>query len=246
MIIANNVLAHVPELNDVVAGMATLLADDGLITVENPWVKPLVDDCEFDTIYHEHFCYYSCTSIERLMRRHGLHLDHVEQLPRAARRHAALAPRIAGRGPDSAGLLSFLADERAAGIDRFDYYARFAERVRRVAWSCASLLSATWSAAAPSSPATGRRPRESTMLNHVGLGTDLVSFVVDRNPHKQGRHMPGTHQPILDPSVLVERRPDYLLLLAWNFADEIIGQQAAYAAAGGRFIVPVPEPRVLP
>ncbi len=242
VIIANNVLAHVPGLNDVVAGMATLLAEDGLITQENPWVKPLVDDCEFDTIYHEHFCYYSCTSIDRLMRRHGLYLNHVEHFPKL--HGGTLRWRMNRYEDPSPTVLGYLADERAAGLDRFEYYTRFAERVEGVAGALRTLISELVAGGATVA-GYGAAAKGATMLNYVGLGTDLVAFVVDRNPYKQGRHMPGTHQPILDPAVLMERRPDYLLLLAWNFADEIIEQQAGYLAAGGKVIVPVPEPRIV-
>ena len=243
MIIANNVLAHVPGLNDVVAGMATLLAEDGLVTQENPWVKPLVDDCEFDTIYHEHFCYYSCTSIDRLMRRHGLYLNHVEHFPKL--HGGTLRWRMNRYEDPSPTVLGYLAEERAAGLDRFEYYARFAERVEGVAGALRTLIAGLVTGGATVA-GYGAAAKGATLLNYVGLGTDLVAFVVDRNPYKQGRHMPGTHQPILDPAVLMERRPDYLLLLAWNFADEIIDQQAGYLAAGGKVIVPVPEPRIVP
>jgi SAM-dependent methyltransferase len=242
VIIANNVLAHVPGLNDVVAGMATLLAEDGLVTQENPWVKPLVDDCEFDTIYHEHFCYYSCTSIDRLMRRHGLYLNHVEHFPKL--HGGTLRWHMNRREQPTSTLLGYLADEGTAGLDRFDYYAKFGDRVERVAKALRSLVAELVGGGATVA-GYGAAAKGATMLNYVGLGTDLVEFVVDRNPYKQGLHMPGTHQPILDPAVLVERRPDYLLLLAWNFADEIIEQQAGYLAGGGRVILPVPEPRIL-
>lgn len=243
VIIANNVLAHVPGLNDFVAGMATLLADDGLITIENPWVKRLVDDVEFDTIYHEHYCYYSCTSIDRLLRRHRLHLNDVEFFPDL---HGGTLRWHVGRHDDpSVRAIDYLQRERDAGVDRFAYYQVFAARVEDVAARLRTLIGDLVDSGATVA-GYGAAAKGATLLNYVGLGADLVSFVVDRNPHKQGRHMPGTHQPILDPAVLVERRPDYLLLLAWNFAAEIAAQQRDYLAGGGRMILPIPEPRIMP
>ena len=242
VIVANNVLAHVPALNDFVDGMAILLADDGLITVENPWVKTLIDDVQFDTIYHEHHCYYSCTSIDRLMRRHRLHLNDVEHFPEL---HGGTLRWYIGHHDDpSSRVVEYLELEREAGLDRFGYYTRFGERVERVAAELRALIAGLVADGATVA-GYGAAAKGATMLNYAALGTELVSYVVDRNRYKQGRHMPGTHQPILDPGVLTERRPDYLLLLAWNFAKEIAEQQRGYLAGGGRMILPVPEPRIL-
>ncbi|MBA2336247.1 MAG: methyltransferase domain-containing protein [Acidimicrobiia bacterium] len=243
VIIANNVLAHVPALNDFVAGMAMLLADDGLITIESPYVRELIDRVEFDTIYHEHYCYYSCTSMERLLRRHQLHLNDVEFFPDL---HGGTLRWHVGHHDDpSDRVVEYLQRERDAGVDRFAYYQAFAIRVEDVADRLRTLIGDLVASGATVA-GYGAAAKGATLLNYVGLGTDLVSFVVDRNPHKQGRHMPGTHQPIEDPAVLGERRPDYLLLLAWNFAAEIAAQQRDYLAGGGLMILPVPEPRIMP
>ncbi len=242
VIIANNVCAHVPDLNGFVAGMAKLLKPGGTIHVENPWVRDLIDHCEFDTIYHEHLYYHSCTGWVGLAERHGLHLNHVEYFPDlhggTLRWHLSHEP---GRSPE---LEATLAGEQAVGLDTFSYYAGFAERVETLKTDLLALLRGLRAEGATVA-AYGAAAKGSTMLNYVGIDTDLVDFVVDRNTHKQGLHMPGTHQPILPVEALVERRPDYTLILAWNFKEEIMRQQSAYAEAGGRFIVPVPSPEVV-
>ncbi len=242
VIIANNVLAHVPDLNGFVAGMAILLADDGIITVENPYVRDLIDQCEFDTIYHEHFCYYSCTSIDRLMQRHGLWLNHVEHFPDL---HGGTLRWHIGKQENRSGAArQYLADERRIGLNETGYYTEFANRVASVRKSLLDLLSKLRDEGA-SIAGYGAAAKGSTLLNATGIGTDLLGYVVDRNVHKHGTFMPGTHQPVLGTETLLERQPDYVLLLAWNFADEIIAQQSEYLARGGRFIVPVPLPEVL-
>lgn len=241
-IVANNVCAHVPDLNGFVAGMKLLLKPGGVITVENPWVRDLIDHCEFDTIYHEHLYYHSCAGWARLAERHGLHLNHVEYFPDlhggTLRWHLAHEP---ARTP---ALDAALADEQSIGLDTFAYYEGFAKRVEQLKADLLGLLRGLRAEGATIA-AYGAAAKGSTMLNYVGIGTDLVDFVVDRNPHKQGLLMPGTHQPILDVDALLERRPDYTLILAWNFKDEIMRQQSAYDDAGGRFIVPVPRPEVV-
>jgi hypothetical protein len=222
--------------------MKQLLRPGGLITVENPYVRDLIDHREFDTIYHEHLYYHSCTAWLTLAARHGLHLNHVEYFPQlhggTLRWHLS---HDAGQSPE---LEHYLREEANIGLNRFDYYAGFARRVEALRDQLRTLLQ-NLRAEGKVIAAYGAAAKGSTMLNYVGLGTDLVEFVVDRNPYKQGLHMPGTHQPILPVEALVERRPDYTLILAWNFKDEIMRQQAVYAEAGGRWIVPLPSPEVI-
>ena len=242
VIIANNVMAHIPDPNDFVAGMARLLDDDGLITVENPSVWDLVDRCAFDTVYHEHFFYHSCLSVKALVERHGLHLNHVEYFPDL---HGGTNRwHIGHHNTPSDHLLARLDAERAAGLDSFEFFVDFGQRVDALRSDLVRLLE-DLKAQGKTIAAYGAAAKGATMLNATGITTELVDYVVDRNVHKHGLYMPGTHQPIVGPDVLVEDPPDVLLLLAWNFAAEIMAQQSEFAAQGGRFIVPVPTPELI-
>jgi SAM-dependent methyltransferase len=240
VIIANNVMAHVPDLNDFVGGFAALLAEDGLLTVENPYVRDLVEHVEFDTIYHEHYCYFSCSSVDALMARHGLHLNDVEYFPDL---HGGSLRWHIGRHRDrSVRCQRRLDSERRAGMTAIEYYADFAEQVKTCQQELRDLLDEMHSGGLRVA-AYGAAAKGATLLNSCGIGRDRVSYVVDRNVHKQGKLMPGCRLPIRPAEVLTEDQPDCVVLLAWNFADEIVAQQAAYVAAGGSFYVPVPHPR---
>lgn len=242
VIIANNVMAHIPDINDFVAGMAHLVADDGVVSVENPSVGELIARCAFDTIYHEHYFYHSCLSVDALMRRHGLFLNDVELFPDL---HGGTNRWIMGRQEQpTARLLETMERERAAGLGRFDFYADFGQRVDQLRVDLMKVLQEL-RAEGRTIAAYGAAAKGATLLNVVGITTDLVPYVVDRNTYKQGRYMPGTNQLIRDPSVLETDPPDVLLLLAWNFAAEIMSQQQVYASAGGRFLVPVPNPELI-
>ncbi len=242
VIIANNVMAHVPDLNGFVAGLKELVADDGIITVENPYVRDLIEHGEFDTIYHEHYSYFSCTAVDRLVRRHGLFLNDVEYFPSlhggTLRWHIGPQERVTERARE------YLANEQAAGLTGFDYYRNFGERVQDIRRDLLAVLTEL-RAQGKSIAAYGAAAKGSTLVNFAGIGTDLIDFVVDRNVHKQGLLMPGVHLPIRPVEALLTERPDYVLMLAWNFKDEIIRQQSEYLAGGGRFIVPVPHPQII-
>ena len=241
VIVANNVMAHTPDLNGFVAGLSTLLAADGIATIENPSVEDLVAYCEFDTVYHEHFSYLSSTSVRTLMARHGLSLNRVERFPElhGGTRRWWVSPQEAVE----ASARDALAAEAAAGIGQAEHYRRFGERVESLKTELVSLLRDLRARGARIA-GYGAAAKGATLLNACAIGADLVEFVVDRNPHKHGRFMPGTHQPIRPTEALEAERPDYVLLLAWNFEREVLAQQEAYRELGGRFIVPVPEPRV--
>lgn len=242
VIIANNVFAHIPDINDFTAGMKLLLADDGVIHIENPNVQDLIERCAFDTVYHEHFYYHSCMSIDRHMRRHGLLLNDVEYFPDL--HGGTLRWHIGHHHEPTPRLLDRLASEEAAGLGSFAYYAQFGRRVSSLIRDLRELLIDLRSSGARIA-GYGAAAKGATLLNTADLDTDLIEYVVDRNTYKQGLFMPGTHQPIRDVSSLVTDKPDFVLLLAWNFRDEIIAQQRDYATGGGQFILPVPQPKII-
>jgi len=242
VIIANNVMAHVPDLNGFVAGFRRILGQDGVITIENPYIRDLIENAEFDTIYHEHFCYFSCSAVARLMRRHDLYLNDVEYFPDL--HGGTLRWYVERREAPTRRVLEYLAAEQEDGLCGFSYYAAFGRRVEQTKAALGDLLRSLRASGAEIG-AYGAAAKGATLLNSAGIDNSLVSFVVDRNTHKQGFWMPGARLPILDPSVLLERQPDFLLLLAWNFKDEIMQQQEEFHRRGGRFIVPIPSPKIL-
>ena len=237
----NNVLAHVADTNGFVAGLATLVKPDGVIVIEAPYVRDLIEHTEFDTIYHEHLCYFSATSVKNLVERHGLHLNDYRWLPIHG---GSLRYYISPKDEPSPELTALLDEEAQIGLVGREFYASFGERVDQLRTDLVKLI-AELKAGGSSIAAYGAAAKGATLINYTGLGTDSLDFVVDRNVHKQGLFMPGMHLPIRSPEALVEERPEYVLVLAWNFLDEIVQQQQAYLAAGGRFIRPVPTPEIV-
>jgi hypothetical protein len=242
VIVANNVMAHTPMLNSFVRGLSILLAEDGVATIENTYVKDLIDHCEFDTIYHEHFCYFSCTAVDTLVRRHGLFLNAVEHFP--SLQGGTLRWHVGAHEHIQPSANAFLEAERETGLTSFDYFRDFGTRVEGIKRALLELLRSL-KADGRSIAAYGAAAKGSTLLNYTGIDGELIDFVVDRNVHKHGLFMPGVHLPIQGPEHLLAERPDYVLLLAWNYRDEVIAQQQEYVSGGGRFILPVPIPEVV-
>ena len=237
LIIANNVVAHVADPNDFVAGLRALVKDDGLISVEFPYVRDLIDHGEFDTIYHEHLCYFSVTSADELFRRHGLYINDVRRLPIHG---GSLRLYISPIEQRSQAVEDILAEEKAAGLDTHAYYAGFGDRVRDFR-SAARQLIGDIKAEGKRIAGYGAAAKGTIMLNYLGLNERTLDYVVDKNVHKHGMYMPGVGLCIHDPQRLVEDKPDYVMVLPWNFSEEIIRQQAGYQESGGRFIVPIPN-----
>lgn len=240
LIIANNVLAHVADSGSFLDGIRMLLKDDGIAAIEVPYVRDLVDKCEFDTIYHEHLCYFSATSADRLLRSRGLFLNSVRRIPIHG---GSLRLYIGLKDEPDGTVRTLLEEERRDGVDGFSYYNDFAIKACNIKNGLGLMLKVLRDGGNRIA-GYGAAAKGATLLNYAGIGKDIIEFVVDRNIHKQGRYMPGKRMPILPPERLLEERPDYVLILAWNFADEIISQQEAYRAAGGKFIVPIPEWKV--
>jgi SAM-dependent methyltransferase len=245
LVLGNNVLAQVPDLNDFVAGIPTILAPDGTVTIEFPHLLRLLEENQFDTIYHEHFCYFSLISAEAVFAGHGMTIFDVEELwthggsLRIYARHTADTTR-----PVTERVTELRAREEAAGFRDVATYARFEEQVRATKRELLALLSGIKNdgrtIAGYGAPGKGN-----TLLNYCGIRTDFIDFTVDRNPYKQGRFLPGTHIPIHPPEHIDEVKPDFIFILPWNFKDEILAQLAHARDWGARFIVPIPRPAVL-
>ncbi len=237
---AHNVLAHVADLNGFVAGLRTVLKDNGVAVIEVPYVKDLIDNVEFDTIYHEHLCYFSLTSLTHLFARHDLLVHDVERI---VMHGGSLRLFVGKKGQSSDRVKTMLAEEAGWGVSRSDFYQSFGQRVERLRHELLALLTKLKSEGRRIA-VYGASAKGSTLLNYFKIGGDMVDFVVDRNTFKQGRYTPGTHLKIHSPKKLFEDKPDYVLLLSWNFADEILAQQAAYRQRGGQFIIPIPSIKV--
>lgn len=254
LLLGNNVLAHVPDLHDFIGGMKLVLKPTGILTMEFPHLLQLIENNQFDTIYHEHFSYFSFLTVEQLFAQHGLTLFDVEELPthggslriyaRHSENHSEDNHKTATL-PISSRVWQLKAKEQAAGLNRIETYTAFGERVQRTKRKLLRFLidikEQGKSIAGYGAPAKGN-----TLLNYCGIRTDLLPYTVDRSPHKQGRFLPGTHIPVYEPEMINQTRPDYVLILPWNLRDEIMAQMAHIRTWGGQFVVPIPEVQVLP
>ena len=245
LLVGNNVLAHVPDLNDFVAGMKLLLAEKGVITMEFPHLLELMQHNQFDTIYHEHYSYFSFTTATEVFRHHGLTLFDVERLPthggslRIYGRHAADASE-----PVSARARDLLALEVRSGLGKLATYEAFAEQARETKRALLEFLIAA-KRAGKRIVGYGAPGKGNTLLNYCGIGTDFIDFTVDRNPYKQGKYTPGTHIPILHPDELIKAHPDYVLILPWNLKDEILATVGRTPGLNARFVVPIPRVEIV-
>jgi SAM-dependent methyltransferase len=243
LILGNNVFAHAPFPNDSVSGLGELLKPKGRIILEFPYAVDFIENTEFDTIYHEHVFYFSLTALEPLFARHGLAIFHAERIPI----HGGSLRLFAcheGAFAKQESVSQLISAEQQKGFASAQYYKQFEQRVLQLRRSLLDQLKQL-KTQGRSIAAYGASAKGSTLLNFYGIGKETLDFVVDRSTYKQGRLTPGTHIPIVSPARLLEAQPDYTLLLTWNFADEILGQQKAYRDKGGKFIIPIPKVSVV-
>jgi SAM-dependent methyltransferase len=246
LMVANNVLAHVDDINDFVAGFAILLKPDAVLSVECPHLLRLIEDTQFDTIYHEHFSYFSLHVIRRILARHGLRVFDVAALPtHGGSLRIFAAHQACTKHAETAAMIELLRIENEKGLENGDAYPAFAGRVTRAKQALRNFLCDARKAgkvvAGYGAPAKGN-----TLLNTCRISPDLLAFTVDRSPHKQGKFLPGTRIPVRAPDAIAQARPDYLLILPWNLRDEVMAQMHAIRSWGGKFVVPIPTTQILP
>ena len=246
LVIGNNVLAQVPDINDFVAGITMILKPHGVVTIEFPHLLRLMAENQFDTIYHEHFSYFSLLTAERILGAHGLRLFDVEEIWTHGGSLRIFACHAGDARQDTRpSVAALVARERAAGLDCLGAYAAFAERVKETKRKLLDFL-ITAKRAGKAVVGYGAPGKGNTLLNYCGVRTDFLDYTVDRNPYKHGKFLPGTHIPVLPTERIAETRPDYLLILPWNFKDEIMEQMAFIRRWGGKFVVPIPEVTIHP
>jgi len=237
LLLGNNVLAHVPDLNDFVAGMKLVLKPDGVITMEFPHLLRLMEENQFDTIYHEHFSYFSFLTVEKVFAHHGLTIFDVEEL---STHGGSLRIYAKHEGNATQAVKDLKEREKSAGLDKLSTYANFQRQVIETKNSLLQFLKTHKSVVGYGAPAKGN-----TLLNYCGVTPDLIEYTVDISPHKQGRFLPGTHIPIKSPEMIAQTKPKYLLILPWNIKDEIMQQMSHIRSWGGKFVVPIPKVEVL-
>jgi len=245
LLLGNNVLAHVPDINDFVKGMKDLLAPDGVVTMEFPHLLNLIRLNQFDTIYHEHFSYLSLLTVQEIFAHHGLTIFDVRELPThgGSIRICACHASVAGR-PVTERVTSLIERERSEGLTDLDRYSQFEQQVIETKRNILDFL-ITQKRLGKRIVGYGAPGKGNTLLNYCGIRTDFLDFTVDRSPHKHGTYTPGTRIPILAPDAIRGARPDFVFILPWNIKDEIIGKTRYIREWGGKWVVPIPEPAVL-
>ena len=245
LLLGNNVLAHVPDINDFVGGMSILLKQGGVITMEFPHLLRLMDENQFDTIYHEHFSYLSFGTVEKVFAHHGLRLFDVDQIPTHGGSLRIYGCHAADEAhPNTPAVAQLREEEIQRGLNDLATYGAFEARVKATKRKLLDFLIETRNAG-KSIVGYGAPGKGNTLLNYCGIRTDFLDYTVDRSPHKQGRYTPGTHIPIVPPERIRETRPDFVLILPWNLQREITQQHAYIKEWGGRFVVPIPSVKVL-
>lgn len=239
--LANNVLAHVPDLNGFVEGISILLKEDGVAVIEAPYLLDLVDKCEFDTIYHQHFCYFSVTALDKLFRRHGLYLNDIK---RVAIHGGTLRMFIEKKENQKESVLSLLKAEAERRVNCLEFFDEFKNNVFRIKESLMRILTEL-KAQGKSIAGYGAAAKSNTLQSFFGIDGKYIDYIADLSKFKQGLYFSGNHIPIVSPARVREEMPDYILILAWNFADEIMKQLSDYKEKGGKFIIPIPEPRIV-
>lgn len=242
---ANNVMAHVPDINDFIGGVPVLLGEEGVFTIEFPHLLNLIEKVQFDTIYHEHYSYLSLLTVEKILTAHGLRVFDVEELPTHGGSLRVFAcHKSAQKYTDTAGLNALRKKEATAGLDTIAAYQNFTPRVEKVRDDLLAFLK-TAKADGKKVAGYGAAAKGNTLLNYCGVGPELIDFVVDRNPEKQSTLLPGSHIPVFAPEKIATEKPDYVLILPWNLADEISREMAEVKGWGGQFVIPIPELMIL-